>query len=288
MSTLATPPEQETAAPLPETAGAATSPGGTRQRYGGPGANTASITLSVISHEQHALVDALLADLAGINAPELARIVVTQNLPEPRPAVNDPRLPPVHVVGNAHPCGFGANHNSAFAYCETEYFAVVNPDIALTTNPFPLLIDALRRGAGVAAPLSYEPDGSASDTARRLLTPMELLRRRLPGYAPPREVEWIAGVFLLFRRDAFSAIGGFDEGYFMYCEDADICARLRLAGWPLAFVRDAQVVHAAQRASHRHLRYLGWHLSSLLRLWRSEPFWRYRAKLAGERRARAG
>ena len=249
-----------------------------------PRMSKACITLSVISHEQHALVDTLLADLAGINAPELARIVVTQNLPEPPPDAADPRLPPLQVVRNPRPRGFGANHNSIFAHCETEYFAVVNPDIALTANPFPQLIAALRAGAGVAAPLAYEPDGSVSDTARRLLTPWELVRRRVRGYAPPAAPEWLAGVFLLFRRDAFSAIGGFDEGYFMYCEDADICVRLRLAGWPLAFVREAHVVHAAQRSSHRRLRYLGWHLSSLARLWRSRTFWRYRAQLVRERR----
>lgn len=244
----------------------------------------ASVTLSVISHEQHALVDALLADLAGISAPELARIVVTQNLPEPLPAADRRRLPPLQVVCNPRPRGFGANHNSIFAHCETEYFAVVNPDIALTTNPFPALIAALQAGAGVAAPLVYEPDGRVADTARRLLTPWELLRRRIPGYAAPARAEWFAGVFMLFRRDAYQAVGGFDEGYFMYCEDADICARLGLARWPLAFVREAQVVHAAQRASHRHLRYLRWHLSSLGRLWTRPDFWRYRRSLARSRR----
>lgn len=245
--------------------------------------SSASVTLSVISHEQHSLVDTLLADLAGIQAPELAKIVVTQNLPEPPPAAEGLRLPTLRVIENLHPRGFGANHNSNFAHCETDYFAVVNPDIALTANPFPAMIAALQRGAGVAAPLVLEPDGSISDTARRLLTPWELVRRRLPGYVPPAAADWFAGMFLLFRREAFESVGGFDEGYFMYCEDADICARLRLRGWSLALVCEARVVHAAQRTSHRHLRYLRWHVSSLARLWSSDSFWRYRAQLARER-----
>jgi N-acetylglucosaminyl-diphospho-decaprenol L-rhamnosyltransferase len=235
------------------------------------------VTLSVVSHEQHALVDALISDLAGIDAPELARIILTQNLPETPPSTKGSRSPRVDVVRNRIPLGFGKNHNAAFRNCDTEYFAVVNPDIALMGNPFPALITALRAGAGVAAPAVLEPDGRVADTARSLITPFELIRRRTPNYSPPEIPRWFAGMFLVFRSDAFAGVGGFDEGYFMYCEDFDICARLRLAGWPLSFVRQVMVVHAAQQLSHRSLRHFRWHLSSLSRMWWSTNFWRYRS-----------
>ncbi len=234
------------------------------------------VTLSVISHEQHSLVDALLADLAGIEAPELARVILTQNLPETPPAAKGRRALSLEVIRNRTPLGFGKNHNAAFRKCDTEYFAVVNPDIALMGNPFPALLTALRAGAGVAAPAVLEPDGRIADTARSLITPYELIRRRTPSYTPPETPRWFAGMFLVFRADAFAAVGGFDEGFFMYCEDFDICARLRLAGWPISFVRQVQVVHAAQQLSHRSLRHFRWHLSSLARMWASTDFWRYR------------
>jgi len=240
------------------------------------------VTLSVISHEQHSLVDALLADLAGIAAPELARIVVTQNLSEPPPATSGLRLPPLQVVRNPRQRGFGANHNSVFAHCDTEYFAVVNPDISLTTNPFPALIGALGDRVGVSAPLVLEPDGRVSDTARRVITPWELLSRRSPAYRAPSHPDWFAGMFLLFRSDAFAAVGGFDEGYFMYCEDFDICARLRLDGWQLRLVPGTSVVHSGQQLSHRSWRYFRWHVSSLARTWTSARFWRYRKLIARE------
>jgi len=238
--------------------------------------NAGSITLSVVSHEQHALVDALISDLAGIDVPELSRVVLTQNLPEIPPVTRRARSPRVEVIRNRVPLGFGMNHNAAFRKCDTEYFAVVNPDIALMGNPFPALLSALRAGAGVAAPAVLEPDGRLADTARRMITPAELIRRRMPHYTPPEAPRWFAGMFLLFRSDAFEAVGGFDEGFFMYCEDFDICARLRLAGWPLAFVPQVQVVHAAQQLSHRSLRHFRWHISSLSRMWASANFWRYR------------
>jgi GT2 family glycosyltransferase len=238
-----------------------------------------SVTLSVISHEQHSLVDALLADLAGIDTPELARVILTQNLPEKPPAIAGLKLPPLEVVPNESPLGFGTNHNAAFRRCDTEFFAVVNPDIALTGNPFPPLINALRDGAAMSAPIVLEPDGRIADTARSIITPWELIRRRVPGYVPPRKPAWFAGMFLLFRSDAFAEVDGFDEGFFMYCEDFDICARLRLSGWPLAFARGTQVVHAAQQLSHRSIRHFNWHLSSLARMWRSRSFWQYRTLL---------
>lgn len=241
--------------------------------------NKASVTLSVISHEQHSLVDALLADLAGIDTPELARIVLTQNLPERPAAAGGAHLPPIDVIRNRSPKGFGTNHNAAFRHCDTEFFAIANPDIAMTHNPFPALISALRGGAGVAAPAVLEPDGRMADTARRLITPAELIYRRTPMYVAPEQPVWFAGMFLVFRSEAFAAVDGFDEGFFMYCEDFDICARMQLAGWPLAYARQVQVVHAAQQLSHRSPRYFRWHLSSLTRMWMSRTFWRYRALL---------
>ena len=84
-------------------------------------------------------------------------------------------------------------------------------------------------------------------------------------------VDWINGACMVLPRSAWEAVGGFDESYFMYCEDVDLCLRLRLAG--LALVRaPVQVLHDGQRASHRRVRAFGWHVSSLLRLWRSPVY----------------
>ena len=72
-------------------------------------------------------------------------------------------------------------------------------------------------------------------------------------------------MFMMFRADTFRMIGGFDEGYFLYYEDVDLCWRLRRQGYDVALLPMVRVIHAAQRASHRDLRHLGWHVSSMLR-----------------------
>ncbi|MGH8765371.1 MAG: glycosyltransferase, partial [Burkholderiales bacterium] len=78
-------------------------------------------------------------------------------------------------------------------------------------------------------------------------------------------VDWVAGMFMLFRSDAFRAAGGFDESYFMYYEDVDICRRIGAAGRSVTYNPAAEVIHAAQRASRRKPRLALYHLASALR-----------------------
>lgn len=291
-------------------------------------------TLSVVSHGQGLLVERLLSDLAHLAPPLLAQVIVTRNLPEAPPRAPANLAVPLRFIDNPQPKGFGANHNAAFALCETGWFAVVNPDIRLPQDPFPALLAAGAAAVGLVAPVVLEADGRVADSARALPTPAALLRRHLwrgsdrtvtaadthgplpagspaptsspaptgsPGPAAqaphpacasrctstPAPAAWYAGMFLALRREACAAVGGFDERYHLYCEDVDLCARLRLAGWQLRQAPAARVVHEAQRASRRSLRHLGWHLRSLARLWTSDAWRRYRALLAAEQAARA-
>lgn len=269
----------------------------------------AAFTLSVVSHGQGALVEGLLGDLARLRPASLARVIVTRNLPEPPIAVPQGFAAPIRFIDNPHPRGFGANHNAAFGDCASDWFVIVNPDIRLLADPFPALLAAAAPAVGLLAPSVLEADGRVADSARELVTPGRLaarvlaraLARRSSGLAsrfvprglpcplgrpdtgPPAASDWYAGMFLAVRRNAFAAIGGFDERFHLYCEDVDLCARLRLAGWRLAPVADASVIHDARRASRRSLRHLGWHLASLARLWSSPTFRRYRALIARER-----
>jgi len=73
------------------------------------------------------------------------------------------------------------------------------------------------------------------------------------------------GLVGLFNSRAYNEIRGFDEGYFLYIEDVDICSRLCLAGWSLAQVADTRVVHDARKQSHRSLRFTRWHIGGMLR-----------------------
>lgn len=230
-----------------------------------------AITLSVVSHAQNWLVNALLTDLAQLREIELA-IVVTQNVPD-RDALTAPAG--AEVIVNEQPKGFGANHNAAFRRCRTPYFCVVNPDVRLNMDPFPVLLSALEAqgSAGVAGPQVGDPDGHIEDSARRFPTLLRLLRKLLPGArgpdypveGGPAVVDWVAGMFMLFRSEAFRAAGGFDERFFLYYEDVDICRRLGVLGYRTVYVPEATVIHDARRESRRNPRRMATHAASLLR-----------------------
>jgi GT2 family glycosyltransferase len=87
-------------------------------------------------------------------------------------------------------------------------------------------------------------------------------------------------MFMLIPAAVFRKIGGFDERYFLYYEDVDLCARMRLGGYDIRLCPNAKVIHEARRQSHRDLRYFRWHLASILRFFFSKPFitimWRRR------------
>jgi GT2 family glycosyltransferase len=86
-------------------------------------------------------------------------------------------------------------------------------------------------------------------------------------------VDWVGGMFMLLRRDVFETLGGFDERYFLYYEDVDLCARLWSAGMRVMQLRQVSVIHLARRSSHRSLRYLVIHLVSMSRYFLSGSFW---------------
>jgi GT2 family glycosyltransferase len=245
------------------------------------------LTISVVSHGHGVLLLNLLQDLCATPSAKGAHVIVTFNVPEP--ALNAADYPELNLefIKNDRPMGFGANHNQAHSRCRTTWFAILNPDLRLQDqDPFPTLLSALQSDPrlGLVAPRVVNAVGAREDSVRANLTWPSLWRRVVGGQRAPLEVEteagrgrsfyWIAGMFFLVRSDVFGAIGGFDERYFLYCEDYDLCARLVLHERPPKFVPEAQVVHLAQRDSHRRWRHLRWHLTSLFKVWTSAAFWR--------------
>jgi len=231
------------------------------------------LLVSVVSHLHGTLVQPLLEDLARCDTRAM-HVVLTLNAAETLPF--EPGAFPfrLEVVRNASPRGFGANHNAAFARASAEHFAVLNPDLRLPHDPFRTLLPALEdQTVGAVAPRIVDPTGAPEDHARAFPTPFTIIaklfgsRPRVQGDSSgkPFRADWIAGMFMLFRGDAFAAVGGFDESYFLYYEDVDLCARLAGRGMRVEVHPAATAVHDARRASHGNALYMLWHLKSMAR-----------------------
>lgn len=220
------------------------------------------------------MVDTLLSDLEKFSdTTVIGEIIITSNITEDLD-FNTKKLP-IKIIKNEQPKGFAANHNTAFKVSVGKYFCVLNPDIRLTTNPFNQLMSQLAKlKVGMIAPAIVDMDGNIEDSVRKFPTITRLLKRLLVGKHDSyigfedKDIfypDWVAGMFMLFDREAYEKINGFDESFFLYYEDTDICARLWKNNLPLAVLPQIRVIHEAQRQSHKQLKYLRWHLSSMLR-----------------------
>jgi N-acetylglucosaminyl-diphospho-decaprenol L-rhamnosyltransferase len=228
------------------------------------------VTASIVSHRHGAMVRGLVEDL--LRCPEVARVVVTQNVPETTEYPEDDRLT---VIRNADPQGYGANQNAAFASASSPFFCVLNPDIRLKENPFPQLLKAFDDpSVALVAPKIISPDGSEEDSARKFPTLWDLLSKAFGRHdgtyfeTPENGLiypDWLAGMFLLLRKSFFEKVRGFDAKFYLYYEDVDLCWRLRRDGFQVVQDRSVSVVHDARRESRRNLRFARWHLASMAR-----------------------
>jgi hypothetical protein len=243
--------------------------------------------------------DDLLRCLASLQAQPvpLEAIVVDNASEDGSAAAVRAAFPDVRVIESAANEGFARANNRGLHVARGRYALILNPDAELRRGALQALVRHLdgHPRTGVVAPrtrsedgsiqVSFGPDLSLSSERRqrRLVRGVKARNARALEEAEamagrPWEPDWVSGSCLLARREALDAVGGFDEGFFLYEEDADLCLRLRRAGWRIAFTPEAEVVHRLGRSMaqapararaeyHRsHLRYYRKHNGPLATL----------------------
>ena len=169
--------------------------------------------------------------------------------------------------------GFGRGANRGAAVVEAEYLLVCNPDLTVDPDAVDILAEALDRDLGLAivGPRIVNLDGTTYPSPRVFPGLLDAVGHAFLGYVAPRnrftrryrlldvdrdaasaDVDWVSGSCFLARRRAWDALGGFDEGYFMYAEDVDLCWRAHRAGWRVAFEPTARVTHVQGASTARH------------------------------------
>ena len=238
------------------------------------------ISISIVSHNQGLLISKLLSDLQMHCSKEI-EVILTVNTNEKLPFTKSDFNFPLCLIQNKEKKGFGTNHNKAFNHAKGQFFCVLNPDIRLNANPFPALINCFEnKTVGVAAPLIKDENGKIAENARKFPTPLILIKKLLPtkrkyDYSIGLDIfspDWVGGMFMLFPYKVFKEIGGFDEKYFLYYEDVDLCARLKLYGYKIIHYPFVSAIHKAHYDSHHNIRYLTWHIFSIIRFFSSRAF----------------
>jgi GT2 family glycosyltransferase len=168
--------------------------------------------------------------------------------------------------------GFAAANNHALRRTSADYSLVLNPDTVLHPGTVPRLIELMEQhpGIGIAGCRLVRPDGSFDHAARRSFptiagalghftglgrgprAPGPLTQYRAPDRVGAGPVDAVNGAFMLIRRKALEDVGLFDEGYWLYMEDLDLCYRLKQRGWIVWYEPSVSATHVKGATSGRY------------------------------------
>ena len=213
----------------------------------------------------------IAAELAG---QQWEAVVVDNASSDGSAAVVADFAPHARLVSNERNVGFARGVNQGLAATSGSLVLIINPDCRLVAGAFALLRRELEQGDSyaIAGPRILNPDGSVQGSARGdpdmftgLFGRTTLLRRLMPHLPVSKRnvvsgeaagnghgsvtVDWLSGACMLARREALRSVNGFDERYFLYWEDADLCRRLRALGLEVRFVPRATAIHRVGHSS---------------------------------------
>ena len=219
------------------------------------------VSIVIVTHNSQTALERCLTSLQGGLASVDHELIVVDNASSDGSTEMVRRhYPDAVVIANEINRGFAAACNQAVQETEGEFLLFVNPDVQIDPGSVQSMMALIRTDhkAGAITPRMRNLDGSFQPTCRRLPTIYNLLFSRgsvlsrligarhiytLPDYAETIAVDAVAATVLLIRRSLFVRMKGFDERFFMYMEDTDLCYRLRAMGYRNYFVPTAGAVH---------------------------------------------
>ncbi len=223
------------------------------------------LTITLVGFNSNADLRVCLASLdSQLDPPSFEVIVVDNNSSDDTLAALERDRPDVTIIANERNVGFGTAHNQAARRARGEWLLLLNPDTVLPDRTLRMLFDARHDDLLLAPRLDF-PDGSLQRSAHRrwpswwshtylfnvfLFFALQRLRR---GYDPtlysnvqhtkPLAAKHVMGAVLFLRRDRFLALGGFDERYFLYLEETDLCRRFLDNGGDVHYRPEICVTH---------------------------------------------
>ncbi|GAA1728662.1 glycosyltransferase family 2 protein [Microcella frigidaquae] len=233
------------------------------------------IGVVVVTYSPGVELDAFVASLDAATATPLPVVLSDNGSTDGAPQRVAAARPGTRLIVDETNPGYGAAVNAGAAVLGPEigWVLVCNSDLTVRPGAIERLAEVIRAddSIGVVGPLIRNDDGSVYPSARRLPSFRDgighaVLADRWPGNpwtrryrqeelglaTEPTATGWVSGACFLVRRSAFDAIGGFDEGFFMYFEDVDLGKRMLEAGYSSVYVPDAEVVHIGGSSTSQH------------------------------------
>ena len=242
------------------------------------------ITASIVTfHTSHSDLSRLI-DCVLSSAIEILYIIDNSSNDELREFVkNKSRVCYIHSIN----LGYGSGHNIAIKKAledGADYHVVINPDIYWKGDVIAQLSSFMdeHKDCGLVMPKIVYPNGETQFLCKLLPTPFDLLLRRFSpfkssneshdhhyelrwsGYDKVMEVPSLSGCFMFMRCSVLKEVGGFDQRYFMYAEDLDLCRRIGEVSKTL-FYPFVEVVHEYEKGSYKNGKLLRYHVTSVIK-----------------------
>lgn len=229
--------------------------------------SASSISVAIVSYNSREL---LRDCLASIESERWKQVIVIDNAStDGSYEMVRQDFPWVKLISSGKNDGYGAAANRAITSCSSEYVLLLNCDTLVQPGSVQALSSYLDQHpqVAIAGPHLVNPDGTSQISCFRFPTPLQILMRDTSlspfirrfynsfldeSHHDDRNVPWVLGAALAIRRLAFDAVGGFDESFFMYFEEVDLCYRLYEAGWEVHFARAARVTHLGGGSTKQH------------------------------------
>jgi N-acetylglucosaminyl-diphospho-decaprenol L-rhamnosyltransferase len=233
---------------------------------GGAAPSGVTVSVVIVNYRAYVEVGQCLASLEAFRGDDIEVILVDHATSPAEADALAGAFPWVRVLAVRANPGFAAGVNRAAAIARGRYLLLLNPDSLVQTDVCRTLARWMDGApeVGAVGPRILDTDGTIQGSARRfpdLTTALggrtTFLTRLLPGnrlsrrnllvgnhVREPRAVDWVSGACVMVRHDAFRTVGGMDEGFFLYWEDADLCARLAQRGWTTVYHPLVHVTHA--------------------------------------------
>ncbi len=241
-----------------------------------------AIFISIVSHGHEHLIEELQC-ISSLSKEFI--IVIKSNTPNEDFRYLDNRGN-IFWIDSLYKKGFGENNNIVFNYCyenlamqDDDYFIVLNPDVVINNSNIKELVSQMKReNVSIAAINLYKnKEKNIYDNSIRKFPDLISFIRSFVGLRNNMTidknnckvkcaVDWAAGSFLAFKCEHYRKLSGFDEGYFMYCEDVDICYRSKKKGNSVVYYPNITALHLAQHANRKLFsKHFIWHVKSVVR-----------------------
>ncbi len=223
------------------------------------------ISIIIVSYNTSDLLRKCLKSIdAACRKEEMEVIVVDNDSSDDSAIMVETEYPRVKLIANEDNKGFAAANNQAFAVASGDYLVLINPDSVIENDALENAVGFMREnpGCGISGGLLLTEGGSPAPSARRFPNGMTKfftisgLASLFPGrgifsrhefggfdHRRPLEVDWVPGAFTVIRKEVLEETGGFDERFFLYYEETDLCLRAKARGWKVYFYPGARIRH---------------------------------------------